>query len=236
MAGRHDGPRRSPTSSSSTTRPRTSTCSAACCATRLPRARRDLAAGGRSPPRAERPDLVMLDVDMPEMNGYEVCRELKRDDGDRDAAGHLHQRARRRASTRCAAFEAGGADYVTKPFEFGEVLARIENQLKIARLQRELEAAQRRAGAHERGAAAIAARARRGCSARCPTCCRARCSTGSTASRAKIGSGGFGTVFRATQIDLDRPVAVKIFQSLAGTAHVRRARAIPGAKGSPHAA
>src|ERR1044071_6450696 len=88
--------------------------------------------------RAERPDLIMLDVNMPVMNGYEVCHELKCSDGTRSVPV-IFISALDEVVDKVKAFEAGGADYVTKPFQFGEVLARIENQLKISRLQKEME-------------------------------------------------------------------------------------------------
>lgn len=86
-----------------------------------------------------RPDLIMLDITMPDMDGYEVCRRLKSDPATADvpvifisALGEVLDKVR--------AFEVGGADYVPKPFQFEEVLARIDHQLRISRLQRSLEA------------------------------------------------------------------------------------------------
>lgn len=83
-------------------------------------------------------DLVLLDVDMPEMDGYAVCRELKADATTRDIPV-IFISALDAAIDKVAAFEAGGADYVTKPFQIAEVMARIEHQLRLARLKRDLE-------------------------------------------------------------------------------------------------
>ncbi|MBX7222364.1 MAG: PleD family two-component system response regulator [Blastocatellia bacterium] len=88
--------------------------------------------------RSSLPDLVMLDITMPEMDGYEVCRQLKSDELTRDIPV-IFISALDEVLDKVKAFEVGGADYVTKPFQFGEVLVRIENQLKISRLQREME-------------------------------------------------------------------------------------------------
>jgi diguanylate cyclase (GGDEF)-like protein len=83
-------------------------------------------------------DLVLLDVDMPEMNGYEVCSELKADEATRELPV-IFISALDAAIDKVAAFEVGGADYVTKPFQVAEVMARIEYQLRFARLKRDLE-------------------------------------------------------------------------------------------------
>jgi len=83
-------------------------------------------------------DLVLLDVDMPEMNGYEVCRALKADSATRETPV-IFISALDTAIDKVAAFEAGGADYVTKPFQVDEVMARIDYQLRLSRLTKELE-------------------------------------------------------------------------------------------------
>jgi diguanylate cyclase (GGDEF)-like protein len=83
-------------------------------------------------------DLVLLDVDMPEMNGYDVCRALKADASTREVPV-IFVSALDAAIDKVTAFEAGGADYITKPFQVAEVLARIEHQLRLARLRRDLE-------------------------------------------------------------------------------------------------
>lgn len=82
-------------------------------------------------------DLVLLDVDMPEMNGYEVCRELKSDPATREVPV-IFVSALDTAIDKVRAFEVGGADYVTKPFQIAEVMARIEYQLRLARLTKDL--------------------------------------------------------------------------------------------------
>lgn len=84
------------------------------------------------------PDLIMLDINMPEMDGYEVCRQLKADSYTADIPV-IFISALDEVLDKVRAFEVGGADYVTKPFQFGEVLVRIENHLKISRLQKEME-------------------------------------------------------------------------------------------------
>lgn len=85
------------------------------------------------------PDLILLDVNMPEMNGYEVCQHLKANDRTREipviflsALGDVLDKVK--------AFTVGGVDYITKPFQLEEVLARIENHLTIWKLQRQLQA------------------------------------------------------------------------------------------------
>lgn len=87
--------------------------------------------------RTSVPDLIMLDITMPEMNGYEVCEQLKSDELLRDIPV-IFISALDDALDKVKAFEVGGVDYVTKPFQIEEVLARIENQLRISQLQKEL--------------------------------------------------------------------------------------------------
>ena len=87
--------------------------------------------------RAHAIDLVLLDVDMPEMNGYEVCTELKADKSTREVPV-IFISALDTAIDKVAAFAVGGADYITKPFQVAEVMARIEYQLRLARLTKDL--------------------------------------------------------------------------------------------------
>lgn len=89
--------------------------------------------------KAAPPDLILLDVKMPQMNGYEVCQELKADDRTRNipvifisALGDVFDKVK--------AFQAGGVDYITKPFQVEEVLARLNTHLTIRNLQLQLQA------------------------------------------------------------------------------------------------
>jgi signal transduction histidine kinase len=75
---------------------------------------------------------------MPRMDGYEVCQELKADPATRGIPV-IFVSAFSETLDKLRAFSVGGADYVTKPFEAEEVLARIDHQLKIGRFQAELE-------------------------------------------------------------------------------------------------
>ncbi|EIJ43239.1 signal transduction histidine kinase [Beggiatoa alba B18LD] len=83
------------------------------------------------------PDLILLDINMPEMNGYEVCKQLKANVKTQhipvifiSALGELHDKVE--------AFHVGGVDYITKPFQVEEVLVRVKNHLALQSLQSQL--------------------------------------------------------------------------------------------------
>ena len=84
------------------------------------------------------PDLILLDIQMPEMDGFEVCRRLKADEALKDIPV-LFISALTETSDKVKAFAVGGVDYVSKPFQFEEVNARVETHLRLRRLQAELE-------------------------------------------------------------------------------------------------
>ena len=85
----------------------------------------------------EKPDLILLDINMPEMNGYDVCEYFKADDALKNIPV-LFISALTETLDKVKAFSAGGVDYVTKPFQFEEVHARVETHLKIYSLQHRL--------------------------------------------------------------------------------------------------
>ena len=86
------------------------------------------------------PDLILLDINMPEMNGYEVCQQLKADDRLRGIPV-IFISALTEQLDKVNAFAIGGVDYITKPFQMEELHARVETHLKLHRLQTELAAA-----------------------------------------------------------------------------------------------
>ena len=83
------------------------------------------------------PDLILLDIMMPEMNGYEVCHELKANPVTQNIPV-IFLSALDEALDKVKAFDVGGVDYITKPFQAVEVLARVENQLRARSLQLQL--------------------------------------------------------------------------------------------------
>ncbi|MEG4324304.1 response regulator [Microcoleus sp. herbarium5] len=83
------------------------------------------------------PDLILLDIKMPEMDGYEVCTQLKEDPKTSEIPV-IFISALDEVLDKLTAFQVGGVDYVTKPFHVAEVLARIEHQLTIQRLKKQL--------------------------------------------------------------------------------------------------
>ena len=87
--------------------------------------------------RYGKPDLVLLDIMMPGMNGYDVCRFLKEDRETCDIPV-IFISALDDALDKVKAFTVGGTDYISKPFQFKEVLARVRNQLTIRDLQQRL--------------------------------------------------------------------------------------------------
>jgi len=83
------------------------------------------------------PDLILLDIMMPGMNGYEVCQALKLNTQTQDIPV-IFVSASEAVTDKVAAFNAGASDFITKPFEARELLARVEHHLQIAKLQKEL--------------------------------------------------------------------------------------------------
>jgi signal transduction histidine kinase len=88
--------------------------------------------------RRDPPDLILLDIHMPEMNGYEVCEHLKADD-QLKGIPVIFISALTEEMDKAKAFAIGGVDYLTKPFQMEELHARVETHLKLRRLRIELE-------------------------------------------------------------------------------------------------
>jgi DNA-binding response OmpR family regulator len=84
-----------------------------------------------------RPDLILLDVMMPGMDGFEVCRQLKADDMTR-AIPVIFMTALATADDKVKGFEAGAEDYVTKPLNYPEVLARVHTHVTLYKVQQNL--------------------------------------------------------------------------------------------------
>ncbi|MCC5845866.1 MAG: hybrid sensor histidine kinase/response regulator [Verrucomicrobia bacterium] len=103
----------------------------------FPRGSMALRAAARNPP-----DLILLDIMMPEMDGFEVCRRLK-EDGDLKEIPVLFISALDGTDDKIKAFSAGGVDYVTKPFQDAEVLARVGTHLELRRRQVRIETQKR---------------------------------------------------------------------------------------------
>ncbi|HEY9696955.1 MAG TPA: hybrid sensor histidine kinase/response regulator [Trichocoleus sp.] len=87
--------------------------------------------------QASPPDLILLDIMMPQMDGYEVCRRLKANQKVQHVPV-IFLSARNEAADKVEGFSSGGVDYITKPFNLEEVIARVQNQLRISRLQQSL--------------------------------------------------------------------------------------------------
>lgn len=89
--------------------------------------------------RGMTPDLVLLDIMMPDMDGYDVCRRLKNSPDTRNIPV-IFISALDDEMDKVLAFDVGGVDYIPKPFQIQEVLARVENHLTLRRQQKQLEA------------------------------------------------------------------------------------------------
>jgi len=164
---------------------------------------------------ADRPfDLVLLDIVMPDMNGYQVLQQLKADQS-LSQTPVIFISALDDTLGKVQAFRAGGVDYVTKPFQADEVIARVENQLKISRLQKDLgrqnEELLRKneelTQAQKRTDLVFSALAE---------ALPGTVLDGKYRLDERIGTGGFGAVFRGMHLGLDLPVAIKVFRPLPG--------------------
>lgn len=87
----------------------------------------------------EKPDLILLDVMMPDIDGYEVCRRLKLEEYSQDIPV-IFISALDEAVNMIIGFKAGGVDYITRPFQEKVVLVRVETHLKLSRLQQQIQA------------------------------------------------------------------------------------------------
>ncbi|MEM1170595.1 MAG: response regulator [Cyanobacteria bacterium P01_H01_bin.35] len=87
------------------------------------------------------PDVVLLDIHMPQLDGYTVCQKLKANSQTKDIPV-IFVSALDEAWDKVKAFSVGGSDYITKPFKTVEVLARVENQLKVRHLQLQVQSLQ----------------------------------------------------------------------------------------------
>lgn len=88
--------------------------------------------------RAEPPDIILLDISMPEMDGFEVCARLKADPQLADIPV-LFLTALRDVANRIRGFKAGGADFLVKPYEPSELIARVSTHVKLRKTQLELK-------------------------------------------------------------------------------------------------
>jgi putative two-component system response regulator len=104
----------------------------------FPHGRLALAAAER-----EQPDLILLDITMPEMDGYEVCERLKRDPRF-SGIPVIFLSALNEIEDKVKGFRTGGVDYVTKPFQFEEIRARVGAHVKLRHLQKQVENDNRR--------------------------------------------------------------------------------------------
>jgi len=86
----------------------------------------------------ETPDLILLDVIMPELDGFEVCRQLK-NDPKTASVPVIFISSLEEPPDKIKGFDAGGVDYITKPFQPEEVLARVQTHLSLHRLQKQLQ-------------------------------------------------------------------------------------------------
>jgi PleD family two-component response regulator len=93
--------------------------------------------------QANPPDLILLDIKMPDMNGYEVCQRLKMDPVTQDIPV-IFISALDEVLDKVKAFAVGGMDYITKPFSEEEVFARVENILTIRQLQQQVKSLEER--------------------------------------------------------------------------------------------
>ncbi|MBE9115677.1 response regulator [Lusitaniella coriacea LEGE 07157] len=84
------------------------------------------------------PDLILLDIKMPKMDGFTVCKRLKENPKTRDIP-IIFLSALDETLDKVQGFTLGGVDYITKPFQIEEVLARVETQIKLRRLQQQLQ-------------------------------------------------------------------------------------------------
>lgn len=86
--------------------------------------------------RAKKPDLILLDIQMPGMDGFQVCKTLRAGDETRDIPV-IFLTARTETDDLVRGFDMGGVDYITKPFNTPELIARVSLQIELKKLRDE---------------------------------------------------------------------------------------------------
>jgi len=87
-----------------------------------------------------KPDLILLDVKLPGIDGFETCRRLKKNEATKDTPIIFITAVKTESVDKVKGFEIGAVDYITKPFQAVEVIARVNKHLTIRNLQKQLEA------------------------------------------------------------------------------------------------
>jgi CheY-like chemotaxis protein len=165
--------------------------------------------------RTQTPELLLLDINMPDMNGIELCRALKAEPGTADLPV-IFLSALDDVADKVSAFDAGGVDYVTKPFQREEVLARVATQLRLARLRRALEDKNLELARKNEQLEQAWRRTDQVFTALSDVL-PGMVLGGRYRLEEKIGIGGFAAIYRARHLELDRPVAVKVLRPDGGS-------------------
>jgi serine/threonine protein kinase len=167
------------------------------------------------------PELILLDLQMPSLDGYEECRRLKADPATREIPVIVIS-ALDDVADKVRAFEAGAVDYVTKPFQAPEVLSRVGAHLQLFRLRRELArqqeelARQNRELVRKNQELEQAQRRTERVFSALSSALPGTVLDGKYRLDEQIGAGGVAAVFRAQHLGLERPVAVKVFRPWPG--------------------
>jgi serine/threonine protein kinase/ActR/RegA family two-component response regulator len=160
--------------------------------------------------QAAPPELILLDINMPGMDGYTVCKHLKKIELLQEIP-IIFVSALDDVFDKVKAFQMGAVDYVTKPFQSAEVLARIDTQLKLFRLQKQLHEKNRLLRSKNEELLELYVTGNQIFNS------LADILPGMILDKKyrieeKIGQGGFSAVFKGFHLDLNRSVAIKILQ------------------------